>query len=94
MTWRPARPVDWLVCDIVLQPIRIAELVARWIADGDARRAIFNLKLPMRKRYAEVERCAARMREIIDRARVNAKLTLRQLYHDREEVTGYLGRQD
>ena len=24
--------VDWLVCDIVLQPIRIAELVARWIA--------------------------------------------------------------
>jgi len=94
MTWRPARPVDWLVCDIVLQPIRIAELVARWIADGAARRAIFNLKLPMKKRFAEVERCAARMREITDRGRVNAKLTLKQLYHDREEVTGYLARQD
>ena len=94
LTWRPARPVDWLVCDIVLQPIRIAELVARWIADGDARRAIFNLKLPMKKRYAEVERCAARMREITDRAHVNTKLTLKQLYHDREEVTGYLARQD
>jgi 23S rRNA (cytidine2498-2'-O)-methyltransferase len=94
MTWRPVRPVDWLVCDIVLQPIRIAELVARWIADGDARRAIFNLKLPMKKRYAEVERCAARMREITDRAHVNTKLTLKQLYHDREEVTGYLARED
>jgi 23S rRNA (cytidine2498-2'-O)-methyltransferase len=94
LTWRPGRPVDWLVCDIVLQPIRIAELVARWIADGDARRAIFNLKLPMKKRYDEVERCAARMREITDRAHMNAKLTLKQLYHDREEVTGYLARQD
>jgi len=94
LTWRPARPVDWLVCDIVLQPIRIAELVARWIADGDARRAIFNLKLPMKKRYDEVQRCAARIQEITDRAHVNAKLTLKQLYHDREEVTGYLVRQD
>jgi 23S rRNA (cytidine2498-2'-O)-methyltransferase len=94
LTWRPARPVDWLVCDIVLQPIRIADLVARWIADGAARRAIFNLKLPMKKRYDEVQRCAARMREITDRAGMNAKLALKQLYHDREEVTGYLARQD
>jgi len=94
LTWRPGRPVDWLVCDIVLQPIRIAELVAHWIADGDARRAIFNLKLPMKKRYDEVQRCSTRMREITDRAHVKAKLTLKQLYHDREEVTGYLVRQD
>jgi 23S rRNA (cytidine2498-2'-O)-methyltransferase len=94
LTWRPARPVDWLVCDIVLQPIRIAELVARWIADGAARRAIFNLKLPMKKRYDEVQRCATRMREITDRAHVNVNLTLKQLYHDREEVTGYLSRRD
>jgi 23S rRNA (cytidine2498-2'-O)-methyltransferase len=94
MTWRPRRPVDWLVCDIVLQPIRIADLVAQWIADGHARRAIFNLKLPMKKRYDEVQRCATRMREITDRARVNTRLTLKQLYHDREEVTGYLLRKD
>jgi len=94
LTWRPKRPVDWLVCDIVLQPIRIAELVARWIADGDARRAIFNLKLPMKKRYDEVQRCAQRMLEITDRAGVNAGLRIRQLYHDREEVTGYLARKN
>jgi len=94
MTWRPRRPVDWLVCDIVLQPIRIAELVARWIADGHARRAIFNLKLPMKKRYDEVQRCASRMLEITGRAGVNAELRIRQLYHDREEVTGYLLRKD
>jgi 23S rRNA (cytidine2498-2'-O)-methyltransferase len=94
LTWRPKRTVDWLVCDIVLQPIRIAELVARWIADGAARRAIFNLKLPMKKRYEEVKRCEARMLEITDRAGTRAELRIRQFYHDREEVTGYLARRD
>ena len=94
LTWRPKRPVDWLVCDIVLQPIRIAELVARWLADGDTRRAIFNLKLPMKKRYDEVKRCEQRIREVTKRAGVNVDLRIRQLYHDREEVTGYVARQD
>jgi 23S rRNA (cytidine2498-2'-O)-methyltransferase len=94
LAWRPRRPVDWLVCDVVLQPIRIAELVARWIADGDARRAIFNLKLPMKKRYDEVQRCEQRMLEITERAGMNVSLRIRQLYHDREEVTGYLARND
>jgi 23S rRNA (cytidine2498-2'-O)-methyltransferase len=94
LTWRPRRAVDWLVCDIVLQPIRVADLVARWIAEGSARRAIFNLKLPMKKRYDEVQRCAQRMLEITERAGVNVDLTIRQLYHDREEVTGYLARKN
>jgi len=30
----PKRPVDWLVCDIVERPSRIATLVARWIGEG------------------------------------------------------------
>jgi 23S rRNA (cytidine2498-2'-O)-methyltransferase len=77
-----------MVCDIVEQPSRIAALVARWIGDGHARHAIFNLKLPMKKRYDEVRRCeqhiAAALRQ------VPHTLALRQLYHYREEVTCYL----
>ena len=92
LSWRPRSPVDWLVCDIVLQPVRIAALVADWIADGLAERAIFNLKLPMKKRYAEVERCAALIDERLRSARVRHALRLRQLYHDREEVTGFVER--
>ena len=92
LTFRPRKPVDWLVCDIVMQPIRIGELVANWIARGDARRAIFNLKLPMKKRYDEVRRCEERIRDILGRAGQRHTLVLRQLYHDREEVTGYLVR--
>ena len=34
----------------VAVPDRIAALVARWICEGHARRAIFNLKLPMKRR--------------------------------------------
>ena len=94
LRWRPRRPVDWLVCDIVEQPVRIAELIAHWIADGAARRAIFNLKLPMKKRYDEVRRCEQRIGEILARATTRYTLRVRQLYHDREEVTGYLAAQD
>ncbi len=84
----PRRPVDWLVCDVVEQPARIADLVSRWIGEGLARRAIFNLKLPMKKRYDEVRRCEQRIVTALHGMRPS--LVLRQLYHDREEVTGYL----
>ncbi|MEO5699403.1 MAG: 23S rRNA (cytidine(2498)-2'-O)-methyltransferase RlmM [Casimicrobiaceae bacterium] len=92
LRYRPRRPVDWLTCDIVEQPARIAALVADWIATGDARQAIFNLKLPMKRRYHAVDQCTAIIRERIARGGTGAqaKLVLRQLYHDREEVTGYL----
>jgi 23S rRNA (cytidine2498-2'-O)-methyltransferase len=94
LTWRPRRAVDWMVCDIVLQPSRIAALVAAWLVDGHCRRTIFNLKLPMKKRYAEVERCAAIIGETLEKRRLRHVLRLKQLYHDREEITGYCARID
>ena len=90
LKYLPKRPVDWMVCDIVEQPSRIAALVARWIGEGHARQAIFNLKLPMKKRYDEVRRCESIIRDALAKARIEPTLVLRQLYHDREEVTGYL----
>lgn len=88
--YRPAKPVDWMVCDIVEQPIRVARLAARWIAEGGCRRCVFNLKLPMKKRYAEVRRCLAEVEEIIASAGKSYRIHCKQLYHDREEVTVYL----
>lgn len=92
--WRPRGRVDWMVCDIVQQPSRIAALIAAWVADGACRRTIFNLKLPMKKRYAEVERCAGLIRDVLERRRLRHTLSFRQLYHDREEITGYCARLD
>lgn len=94
LTWRPRRSVDWMVCDIVLQPSRIAALVAAWLAEGRCRRSIFNLKLPMKKRYAEVERCVGIIGDALASRRLRYRLELKQLYHDREEITGYCARQD
>lgn len=88
--YRPAKPVDWLVCDMIEKPARIARLVADWAADGFCRRAIFNLKLPMHKRYEEVQRCRELMEERLARGPCRYRLRFRQLYHDREEITGYL----
>jgi 23S rRNA (cytidine2498-2'-O)-methyltransferase len=92
--YRPRRLVDWVTCDIVESPARIAQLMGEWIGGGHARRAIFNLKLPMKKRYDEVERCRDVIARALERSDVQATLRVRQLYHDREEVTGYLARVD
>jgi 23S rRNA (cytidine2498-2'-O)-methyltransferase len=88
-TWRPKRPVDWMVCDMVEQPGRIAQLVAEWVATGRCRHCIFNLKLPMKRRLEEVARCRTL---IVKRMKVAGPFELRfkHLYHDREEITGYL----
>jgi 23S rRNA (cytidine2498-2'-O)-methyltransferase len=89
-SYKPARPADWMVCDIVEQPIRIANLVGQWIARGWCRASIFNLKLPMKKRYDEVKRCTDSIRKELDRTSLHYTLLVKHLYHDREEVTGYV----
>lgn len=90
LRFRPPEPVDLMVCDMVESPSRIAALVAKWIAEGWSRETVFNLKLPMKKRWEELERC----RGIIDEALGGGGyfLRMKQLYHDREEVTAYLAR--
>lgn len=82
--FQPKKPVDWLVCDMVEQPRRVAELIAHWFEQGWCRRAIFNLKLPMKKRYEETRSCLALVR---DGSGARMELRARQLYHDREEIT-------
>jgi 23S rRNA (cytidine2498-2'-O)-methyltransferase len=88
--FRPAEPVDWMVCDMVESPSKIARLASGWIAQGWCGETVFNLKLPMKKRWEEVERCRA----IVDEALGGGGyyLRIKHLYHDREEVTAYLAR--
>ncbi|MBN1904572.1 MAG: 23S rRNA (cytidine(2498)-2'-O)-methyltransferase RlmM [Deltaproteobacteria bacterium] len=81
---------DWMVCDIVEQPIRIARLVGKWINEGWCRHTIFNLKLPMKKRYQEVKACEGAIRKMLDGSGKRYSLSIKQLYHDREEVTGFI----
>ncbi|MBF0097786.1 MAG: 23S rRNA (cytidine(2498)-2'-O)-methyltransferase RlmM [Magnetococcales bacterium] len=88
--FRPVQPVDWLLCDMVEQPRRIAELVSRWAQAGWCRAALFNLKLPMKKRFEALLQCRQVLLAPLLQAGLRCQLRLRHLYHDREEVTGVL----
>ena len=86
--WQPQQPLDWMVCDMVEQPIRVAERVATWLREGWCRHTIFNLKLPMKKRWQETHRC---LQLLADHVQTPLIVRARQLYHDREEITVYAG---
>lgn len=83
-SWHPAKPLDWMVCDMVEQPSRVAARMAEWFREDWCRHAVFNLKLPMKKRWQETRLCLDRFA-----AQAGKPLTIRakQLYHDREEIT-------
>ncbi len=82
--WQPPQKVDWLVCDMITQPQRTTELMLSWLQQGWATRAIFNLKLPMKKRWPMVASCLEQLEQgLASHYRIKA----RQLYHDRDEVT-------
>ena len=87
--YSPHVSVDWMVCDMVESPSRIARLVATWLVNDWARYIIFNLKLPMKKRHAEMLRCHDMIAAACDEAGKPLVLQIKQLYHDREEVSGF-----
>jgi 23S rRNA (cytidine2498-2'-O)-methyltransferase len=82
--WQPKSPLDWMVCDMVEQPRRVAERMAAWLREGWCRHTVFNLKLPMKKRWDETRLCLDLFRA---QAGPLSLLRARQLYHDREEIT-------
>ncbi|MEW5903140.1 MAG: 23S rRNA (cytidine(2498)-2'-O)-methyltransferase RlmM [Pseudomonadota bacterium] len=85
--FRPKRPVDWLVCDMVEQPQRVAALMAEWFTGGFTSNAVFNLKLPMKKRVEALRLALDTIRNALNKKGIRYKLEVKQLYHDREEVT-------
>ncbi|MBO9717216.1 MAG: 23S rRNA (cytidine(2498)-2'-O)-methyltransferase RlmM [Pseudoxanthomonas sp.] len=82
--WHPSQPLDWMVCDMVEQPSKVAARMAQWFREGWCRHAVFNLKLPMKKRWQETRLCLDLFAEQAGRP---LTVRARQLYHDREEIT-------
>ncbi|MBI3479023.1 MAG: 23S rRNA (cytidine(2498)-2'-O)-methyltransferase RlmM, partial [Nitrosomonadales bacterium] len=88
--YAPRKAVDWLVCDMVEKPSKVAELIAAWFAAGWCKHAIFNLKLPMKQRVAALDSALGGISKRLDEEGINFRMTAKQLYHDREEVTVFL----
>lgn len=82
--------IDWLVCDMVEKPSRIVDLIAKWLINGWCKACIFNLKLPMKKRYQEVQQCLQTLSQKLQDAQLPFDLQAKHLYHDREEITVYV----
>lgn len=82
MTFAPSRPVDWLASDMLIAPGAALGLVRRWHRAGWARRMVVNFKLPQRHPLAALDP----VRAVLD-ALPGFRYRLRQLYHDRREVT-------
>jgi len=86
-TYAPAKKVDWLVCDMAERPLHVSRLIARWFKQQQCSHAIFNLKLPMKKRLACVQECLALLDKSLSSAKISYYIQAKQLYHDREEMT-------
>ncbi len=78
----PGEPVDWLLCDMAWRPLEVAALLGKWARRRWARLLVANIKLPMKKRAEHL----FRVRDILEEAGWK-HLRVRQLYHDREEIT-------
>ncbi|MBU3825614.1 MAG: 23S rRNA (cytidine(2498)-2'-O)-methyltransferase RlmM [Candidatus Oceanisphaera merdipullorum] len=91
-SWRPARQnTYWLVSDMVEKPAKVISVMAAWLLEENCQEAIFNLKLPMKKRYAEAIHNLQQLKanlESLGGFHIQAK----QLYHDREEITVHVYR--
>ena len=90
--YAPRKAVDWLVCDMVEKPSKVAALIGAWFAAGWCKHAIFNLKLPMKQRVAALDSALGGIRKQLDEEGINYRMIAKQLYHDREEVTVFLTR--
>ena len=94
-TYRPQYGrVDLLVCDMIEQPDRVAKLMGDWLVKNLAEHAIFNLKLPMKRRYETVTDALTLLRQRLNDAKIAFNLRARHLYHDRDEITVAVVRQE
>lgn len=79
---RELRPVDWLVSDMLMPPGRNLGMMRRWMDARWMRRFVINIKLPQQQ-PVEVLRPVEDYLAGVPRLRFR----IRQLYHDRREVT-------
>ena len=79
--------VDLLVCDMIEQPDRVARLMGDWLVNRWADHAIFNLKLPMKKRYETVTQAMTDVLARLQKLEDSFVIRMRHLYHDRDEIT-------
>ncbi len=88
-TWRPRSKVDLVVCDVVDKPARTLQHMEKWLTQGWASAALFNLKLPMKRRFQETRQLLEKLTTAMERMEHLGEPVIKaaHLYYDREEIT-------
>ena len=88
-TWRPKNTADLVVCDVVDKPARTLQHMEKWLTQGWSKAALFNLKLPMKRRFSEVWQLLDKLNVAMHRHPQLGEVQLKaaHLYYDREEIT-------
>jgi hypothetical protein len=81
-TYEPARPVDWLLSDVVCEPARALALVDEWLGQARCRHLVVTIKFKGRDHYDAL----AALEPILARAHP-AFARVKQLAHNKNEVT-------
>ena len=79
--WRPA---DWMVSDMLVAPGQALSVFRTWAERGWAKRFVFAVKLPQEHPWPVLAPVEAALRRY-----AGGRFQLRQLYHDRREVTAF-----
>lgn len=77
-------PVDWLLCDVLEKPEMIVDLLRKWLGKRWCRYFIVNLKIGRRDPIALLNEIRDDKKGLLPFCQ---SLSIRQLYHDREEIT-------
>jgi 23S rRNA (cytidine2498-2'-O)-methyltransferase len=80
----PGGRFDWLFCDLVEEPHHVLDLLHKWVAEKWCRRFVVNLKFGRTDAISLLDTVRRSSRSP---ARLCARLTVRHLFHDREEFT-------
>jgi 23S rRNA (cytidine2498-2'-O)-methyltransferase len=86
LKYQPAGPgpVDWLLCDVLERPEMIVELLRKWLGKKWCRHFIVNLKVGRQDPIELIKEIRSHKNGLLSFCQ---SLSIRQLYHDREEIT-------
>lgn len=81
--WKPDRQVDWLFCDMVEDPLKVLNLIVKWLKQRLFSNGIINFKFG----YSDPLLVLNQINEKIVSSKLASCCICRHLYHDRDEIT-------
>jgi 23S rRNA (cytidine2498-2'-O)-methyltransferase len=81
--YRPEKPVDWLICDIIAEPDKLTELLLDWLRGGHTRRFVFTIKFRGSEGYGALEELKKQLPVLCQES------YLTRLCANKNEVTAY-----